>query len=173
MSEADTWGATNFAAEPADLAANRTGQLSATQREFYSRSAEAARKRPPIVMLLLVVVLGGMFAFLATQGTISTDQLLIAAGATAVFVGIIGLISMLNYRQADKMSNLQVLATQGHPRTWSIGGDLPSSKLEVGDVRFNLLTDHARQFDETRVYRVYYAHIGVGTPVILSFEIVG
>lgn len=173
MSDVDAWGATNLAAEPADLAANRSGQLSANQRQFYSRSAAAARKRPPIVMLLLVLVFGGLFAFLATQGTIPADQLLIAAGATAVFVGIIGLISMLNYRQADKMANLQVLATQGHPRTWTIGGDLPSSKLEVGEVRFNLLTDQARQFDERRVYRIYYAHIGVGTPVILSFEVVG
>lgn len=173
MSEADTWGATNFAAESADLAANRTGQLSVTQREFYSRSATAARKRPPVIMLLLVIGLGGMFAFLATQGTIPSDQLLVAAGATAVFVGIIGLVSMLNYRQADKMANMQVLATQGHPRAWRIGGDLPSSKLEVGGVRFNLLSDHADQFDETSVYRIYYAHVGVGTPVILSFEVVG
>lgn len=173
MSEVDAWGGTSFAAEPADLAANRVGQLSATQREFYSRSADAARKRPPIIMLLLVLVLGGVFAFLATQGTIPTDQLLIAAGATAVFVGIIGLISMLNYRQAAKMANMQVLATQGHPRAWRTGGDLPTSKLEVGEVRFNLLSDHAEQFDETRVYRIYYAHIGVGTPIILSFEVVG
>ncbi|MEQ1699625.1 MAG: hypothetical protein ABMA25_05920 [Ilumatobacteraceae bacterium] len=172
MSDIDAWGA-SFTAEPADLAANRVGQLSPTQREFYTRSAAAARRRPPIIMLLLVVVLGGMFAFLASQGTFPTDQLLMAAGATAVFVGIIGLISMLNYRQADKMANMQVLATQGHPRAWRIGGDLPTSKLEVGGVRFNLLSDHAEQFDETRVYRIYYAHIGVGTPVILSFEIVG
>lgn len=171
MNPVDDTLARVFAYDAVDLAANRASQLSPDQRSMFTAAAHRARKRPPVIMGILVLVMVALFGFLAAQGVVPEQQLALAGGAVAMFVALIGAISMLNYRQADKMEHMQVLVTQGFPVISSLGYD-GHSRLEVGGVRFNIMSGDIDSFRADTVYRIYHAYIGVGTAVVLSLETV-
>ena len=171
MNPVDDTLARVFAYDAVDLAANRAGQLSPDQRAMFTAAAHSARRRPPVIMSMLVLTMVALFGLLAVQGAVPRQQLALAGGAVAMFVALIGMISMLNFRQANKMEHMQVLVTQGVAVISSLGFD-GHSRLEVGGVRFNIMSGDIDFFRTDIVYRIYHAYIGVGTPVILSLETV-
>lgn len=171
MNQIDDTLAKVFAYDAVDLAANRAGQLSPDQHVMFTRAAHQARRRAPRVMGMLVLVLGAVFGFLAVQGTVPMNQLAIGGAVAMIFVALIGLLSLLNYRQANKMEHMQVRVTEGLPIASPSGYD-GHWRLDVGGVRFNIMSGDIDFFNESTVYRIYHAYIGVGTPVILSLEVV-
>ncbi|MGB8858317.1 MAG: hypothetical protein WCC60_03630 [Ilumatobacteraceae bacterium] len=160
-----------FRYDAVDLAANRAGQLSPEQERQYSSLARGARRHPPRMMAFVLLAVGAGFGYFASQGDVPRDQLFLVGGLLLLFVAVIGALLMLNYRRADRMEHMQVLVTQGLPAVKST--TTPEYKrLVVGGVKFNMMWDDTECFDPRTEYRVYYSHIGIGSPVILSLEIV-
>jgi len=171
MNHIDPRLASAFAYDAVDIAANRAGQLSPEQEQNFRYAAGRARRASPRIMMALVIVIGVVFAALAMATSVPTNQLLIASGATVVFLAFIGLISLLNLRQANTMEHMQVLVAEGRPVITPIGLE-SHSRLEVGGVGFHILWGDIDCFDDTTMYRIHYAWIGAGVPVILSIEVV-
>ena len=171
MNHVDPRLANAFVYDAVDIAANRAGQLSPEQEQNFRNAALRARRASPRIMVALVVVIGAVFAALATATSVPSNQLLVAGGATGVFVALIGLLSLLNFRQANKMGNMQVLVAEGRPLITPIGLE-SHSRLDVGGVGFHILWGDIDYFDDTTSYRIYYAWIGAGAPAILSIEVV-
>jgi len=171
MNHIDPRLASAFAYDAVDIAANRAGQLSPEQEQNFRDAAGRARRASPRILLVLVVVISVVFAALATATSVPTDQLLIAGGATGLFIALVGLISLLNFRQANKMENMQVLVAEGRPIITPIGLE-SHSRLDVDRVGFHILWGDIDYFDEKTTYRIYYSWVGAGVPVILSIEVV-
>jgi len=174
MNHIDPRLASAFAYDAVDIAANRAGQLSPEQEQKFRNAARRARRASPRIMLVLVLVavlvavISVMFAAFATS--VPSNQLLIGGGATAVFVALIGLLSLLNFRQANKMDNVQVLVAEGRPIITPTGLE-SHSRMDVGGVGFHILWGDIDYFDDATIYRIYHTWIGAGVPVILSIEV--
>ncbi|MCB9382436.1 MAG: hypothetical protein H6513_17260 [Acidimicrobiaceae bacterium] len=158
-----------FSFDAVDLAANRAGQLSPDQAVMFTNMAGMARRRPWRVLVLLAFAVVVAIVMLAAQGA-PADQLTIAGGACAVMVALVTAVSMLNLRQARAMERPAVQVTQGRPvKTPSMTID--RWWMDVGGVRFSIDRADADLFSEHTVYRIYHADLGVGSPGILSVEV--
>lgn len=159
-----------FSFDAVDLAANRAGGLSPDQATMFANSARIARRTPRRIAVLVLLAAVASLVMLKVQG-MATSHLVVPAVAVGVVGSIVVAISLLNLRQAKVMDQPVVRVTEGVP------SKRPSNTfgrwwLEVGGVRFSVDHGDIDLFDDRTVYRIYHADLGVGSPGILSLEVV-
>lgn len=171
MNRIDRDLANTFMFDAVDLAANRAGQLSPDQLTGYGAAARASRRQVPRLTVFMTILMVGLFVLVGVQSTVPMDQKYMIGGFLLLFYAVILLLVRRNYRLADNMEHLQLRVVQGTAEaspTTSVG----FWKVEIGGVRFGMMSGDTNCFQPGVVYRVYYTELGK-RPAILSAEVVG
>lgn len=171
MNRIDRSLANTFMFDAVDLAANRAGQLSPDQLAGYRAAARVSRRHVPKITIMVTILIAGLLVLVGVQPSVPTDQKYLIAGILLLFYAIIILITRRNYRLADNMENLQLHMVQGTAEV-SPTASAGFWKVTIGGVRFGMMSDDTQCFQPDVVYRIYYTDLGVGSPAILSAEVV-
>lgn len=165
-----------------DLKSNRSGFISARQRDWLRMTARgirtSSRNSSLIAVAFLVLGMGSiLFMFLQNEGTraalfSSGTNLAMLAAVAFIVLAIVGLSLVLARRQAGGLAAAQLHSTSGKVRLdRQSGGEsaVTSYYVYVGRKRFVFGEDMSPVFQAGGKYKVYYCRSGA-QEIILSYE---
>jgi hypothetical protein len=163
-----------FVFQPADLRANRSGQIS--QRQTARLRAGSIGMR--LGMAVFVVVMLGTLGIIAlstmqmgaASGSSDTVMTVGVLGAVVLVVIVIGWLSSRKYMTAARSRQINV--AKGPAAIVSQNAAQSDIKIKIGSTALRLLTlEQLAAFQPGAEYRVYY--LAGPVPTILSAEVVG
>jgi len=165
-----------------DLKSNKRGQLSPRQKEwlkmvargFRSFSWKSALITIAFTFLGLCIVLALYLQNQDTRAALFSNpvNLIMFPVIMVVIMGILALVIFLNYRNANRLENSNLLSAEGkiHLEEDSSGeSGVTSHYVLVGKKRFAFGEDISRVFKEGAKHKVYYCKSGV-YEFVLSLE---
>jgi hypothetical protein len=174
MSDANQLLQAAFVFQPADLRANRSGQIS--QRQLAR--LRAGRTGMRLAMAVFVLVMLGTLGIIALStmqiggpaGSNDTTMTVGILGAVVLVVIVIGWLSSRGYMAAAR--SRQISVAKGTASIVSQNAAQNSIKIKIGATTLRLLTlEQLSAFQPGAEYRVYY--LAGPVPTILSAEVVG
>ncbi len=160
-----------FAFDAVDLAANRSGHLSPDQeRMFRAAAAHGRRRTRRVVPVVLVLAAAAVVAALATSTEV-TPALIGALGfGLAVPLGLVAVFTSKASRTYAAYESPVVRTVEGRAEA------SPSATpghwwVEVGGVRFSMMSGDTAVLRDGALYRVHYLDGVMGRPALLSAEV--
>lgn len=165
-----------------DLQANRSGQLTRSQREWLGMTAQGIRhssRRGTWIALVFVLAGTGILVLMFSRND-SSQKVLASSGpdlpyvilGVALIVALLTLSRIIANRTARRLASSQLQIVRGKARfgqSYSPGSAVTAYYLYVGKKRFSFSEEIGPEIVEGAEYFVYYCKANVYN-LIMSFE---
>jgi hypothetical protein len=165
-----------------DLKANKRGLLSPSQKEWLKSIAQGTRSFSwtnsfiaiGFVFLGLCIVLGLSLQNERSRAALFSDpmNLIVLIGIVPLILGILALVTFLNYRSANRLENSVLSSVSGsirHDYDSSGESGITTYYVIVGKKKFKFADDMSRAFKEGEKYKFYYCKSGF-YEFVMSYE---
>ena len=164
-----------------DLNLNKRGQLSPSQKEWLKGIAQGTRSfswtglfiTMGFAFLGLCIVLGLSLQNERSRAALFSDpmNLIVLLGTIPLILGIMALVILLNYRNANKLENAVLSTASGAVRfdEDSSGNSGTTYYVIVGKKKFKFGDDMSHLLNEGEKYKFYYCRAGF-YELVMSYQ---